>query len=189
MTGVFEVASYDRLPRPKVGDKDPTRLFASVGFALTHWERLESSLGELFDVMVSWLPRNQSNGAAHSVYCAVTTAEARIEMLRASAKCALKEYPSLLQNVTQLINTAQHFRARRNDIAHGRVIISARIGAYLIPNNVSNQAWAKDGAAKYEWSSSEVRYYADRYAELETECMSIVNTILEMISAVRTAGA
>lgn len=175
------MADYDRRPRPQHGDEDTGILFASVGMALTAWELLDSALGEMFDVLVAWRPRKLSSAAGFAAYSAVTISEARIEMLRACAKSALSKYPEMTVEVLELLNTSQHYRARRNDIAHGHVANGGEFGFFLIPNNVSARGWEKDGSAKYQWASPDIEYYTQHYIELTKKCEMLVTEISKII--------
>lgn len=174
------MAEYDRRPRSGKGDKDSNVLFQSVGQALSAWELLDSSLAELFDVIVVWRPRKLSNSAGFMAYSAVSTSEARIEMLRACAIRALNKYPSVLSTALGFINTSQHFRARRNDIAHGHAINAVEYGYFLAPNNVSARGWEKDGSAKYQWCSSDIEYYTDHFVSLTVQCHSLVAEVAKL---------
>lgn len=179
---------HDRRPNPAHGTVNVHDLWASVGAALTFWERLESSLGELFDVMVSGKARAESNAAAFAVYVSVSTAEARIQMLQASCVRALRNHKFERESTLAMIHSCQHFRARRNDIAHGMVVNLDEHGHFLVPNNVSGTKWGKDGSAKYQWGCDEIDYYTEIFRKLEDDCLRAVAVITALISAERSSS-
>ena len=76
---------WDRRPWPKEGDKDIATLYASIGRALSQWERFDGTLSLLFATMVA----GEGTLAARRAYSAVRTFEGRMEMLRAASEVVL----------------------------------------------------------------------------------------------------
>jgi hypothetical protein len=52
-TGFIMGNDWDARPRAEKGDETPDCIFHAVGAALTAWERLESILAELFDLLLA----------------------------------------------------------------------------------------------------------------------------------------
>lgn len=172
--------SWDVRPRQKKGDPIPDPLFQSVGVALTQWERLESRLAELFDALVTGAESpTKSNRSAFLAFRSVSSSSARTELVTEAAPRALLEWPELRDRSSNFLLAVSRFGARRNEIAHGMVCSLGEHGFYLSPNNVNRNKWSKEGAAKYQYTSDDVFYYAEEFGKLRVECEDLVTSIFE----------
>src|ERR1700694_302193 len=77
---------WDIRPLSPSGDPDSKELFAAIGQALSEWENVESSLAELFAVLVSSRTKSPSLWSpAIQAYGSVIAFKSRCAMLRAAA--------------------------------------------------------------------------------------------------------
>ncbi|MGQ0741596.1 MAG: hypothetical protein ACT4OG_04790 [Alphaproteobacteria bacterium] len=108
-------------PPPDKGDLAEDTLFASVGRALSAWEKFEINLARLFAAV---LGPTESIHPAMRAYGAVITFRGRIQMLSMAAETRFIEAPSevVQPDFKQVISRAQDYGARRNEIAHGVVL-------------------------------------------------------------------
>jgi hypothetical protein len=109
--------AWDRRPWPAQGDPDMDVLYASVGRALSQWERYEAHLALLFSAFVTGMETD----IARRAYCAVRTFEGRAEMLKAASEAYFHTYPNftLQDRFKDVLRDAKCYSPRRNDIAHG----------------------------------------------------------------------
>jgi hypothetical protein len=112
---------WDRPPIPSLGDEFLDQIYRAVGWALSGWEMLEMSLVGLFDILIR---TEQDSHASHRAYGAVTIWNIRRDMLKSAAEAYFWQFPdkALESNISELINLADRYAARRNDIAHGIVL-------------------------------------------------------------------
>lgn len=164
-------------PRPWLGkgDPNPDVIFHAVGYALTCWETMEYHLADLFDVLVSG-PKPKSNRAGFSAYVSVVQSSAHCPMLKAASAKALIDAASQ-QHINNLIYLVGEFAARRNEIAHGRVYNLGAFGFCLGPNNTMPRKFTKDGTAKYQYTSMDIAFYAERFSKLSAISLDISNRI------------
>jgi hypothetical protein len=113
------VHPWSRRPWPTAGESNIDVVHAQVGRALSQWERFEFILSLLFAAFVS----DGKGLAARRAYVAVRTFEGRAVMLRAAATAFFDEHPhpQMQELFKSVVDRAQEFSARRNDIAHGQV--------------------------------------------------------------------
>lgn len=170
---------WDIRARASQGDTEPEAIFVQVGAALSAWEMLESSLAELFDALVS-APHNSRAGFV--AFSAVTTSSARTEMLSAAIKQRKKEKSTIPDKLIEFIDIVSKFAARRNEIAHGRIYSIEGKEYFFGPNNISPHKWDKvrDGAAKYQYTSSEIEYYTSEFFNLRDTCVAYIDTIKKL---------
>lgn len=164
-----------------MGDANANTIFVRVGAALTYWEMLESSLGELFDCLVSGATDDmKSNRSGIAAFTAVNSSSGRTQLIEAAVPRALK-HSALLADATSLIAEVKEFGGRRNEIAHGRVVDTGEHGHYLAPNNTNPHKWhlkgQKAGAAKYQYMSSDIAYYAECFGALYLRCGDLIAAI------------
>src|SRR5262245_42389496 len=127
---------WDVRPRQGKGNETPDPIFQAVGAALTVWERLESTLAELFDLLLA-----SENRAAFKVYQSAKSSHARKEMLLAALPL---DRASGAENaeLSEFISTIGEFAACRNEIAHGQVVNLGEYGHYLAPSNLMKGKWS-----------------------------------------------
>jgi hypothetical protein len=129
--------NWKRPPRRAIGDRDAVRLYLAIGRALTFWEILEVSLGELFAILVE-----TPSQAAPRAYGTLASAFARRDMLLVAGEVLFKyRKPDQVKYhvLDKLLKNYSEASSRRNDIAHGIVTdftnnAGASIpGGYLVP--------------------------------------------------------
>src|ERR1700730_15826035 len=162
---------WDVRPRSGKGDETPDAIFHAVGVATTAWERLESTLAELFDLLLA-----SENRAAFKVYQSSKTSYAPMEMLRAALPLDRASYATN-KTLADFVSTVSEFAARRNEIAHGQVYNLAEHGYYLGPSNLIKRKWATHGAAKFQYVASDVQYYAEQFAALGERCNGLIKEL------------
>jgi hypothetical protein len=168
---------WDVRPKAVKGNQTPDSIFLAVGVALTAWERLESMLAELFDLLLA-----SENRAAFKVYQSSKTSNARREMLSAALpldRASERENAEL----TNFVSSVNEFAARRNEIAHGQIYALGEHGYYLGPSNLTKRKWGKEGAAKYQYVASDIDYYTREFGALERRCGALIG---ELKSAAKT---
>src|SRR6266480_7590832 len=162
---------WDIRPKAIKGDPAPDNIFHAVGVATTQWERLESVLAELFDLLLA-----SGNRAAFKIYRSAKTSNARQEMLGAAVPVANVDSATNRELVT-FVKTIGKYVARRNEIVHGQVFNLDEHGFYLAPSNLMKSKWTKERAAKYQYVANDVYYYAGQFAEIRTQCEALVRKL------------
>jgi hypothetical protein len=169
---------WDIPPAPSVGDRDENNLFAAIGRALTEWEQVEAACAELFAIVVSVSNKSTHQAPAIRAYGTVISFPARCEMLKAAADAYFhrrkKKKVQFSGRLMKLLNDCQQFSARRNEIAHGRVINVVRsrgnknkqIGFLLIPSFYNPKKYKIDRIVTYQYSSKEVIYFSQEFTKL-----------------------
>ena len=183
----METRPWEQRPLPKRGDLRPTKTFAAVGQALSHWSRFESHLAILF---VSFAAHAGPSPVARRAFGAVRTFEGRLEMLRAASDVYFAHAPDAHKQ-SEFNKLARRdwreFSARRNEIAHGIVqpnpegIPGVAIKGYaLVPllllhnSSKRNVGWGPD----FVYSSVEIDYYSKEFEQLATTALPFVQFIL-----------
>lgn len=161
------------------GDQAAETIFQAVGYALTAWETLESGLAEIFDALLA-----SDNRAAFRVYQTVKTSSTRTEMLDAAIP-STDASPELNADLAEFVAKVSKFGARRNEIAHGRVFNLGEHGHYLGPSNLNRHKWKLDGAAKYQYTSEDVSYYANAFMTLADRAADFAQYVREANAAAK----
>jgi len=104
------------IPIEPKGDENPLSTYASVGMALTSWERLDLIQCTIFGVLV-----NSREGSAEAAYGMASSTIARSEMLIAAAEMIINDRAELLQSITRSVKITNQLSSLRNNIAHGIV--------------------------------------------------------------------
>jgi hypothetical protein len=104
-------------PLPRIGDQNPTDVYAAVGHAISTWEYLEGTLGYLYGVFVG---DTRDASPALRAYGAVSAFGTRKDMISEAAKAYFFSNPASIEGEIQsLLDEAKQFATRRNEIAHG----------------------------------------------------------------------
>jgi hypothetical protein len=105
---------------PQQGDPEKALTYEAVGMALSNWEAFEGSLRMLFATFL----RADVDIAAKRAFGALATFRARVDLIEAAAEAYFAIYPArrIKADYRSLMNRALKYGARRNEIAHGRVI-------------------------------------------------------------------
>lgn len=112
---------WDPPPIPVKGDPDIETVYAAIGTALSAWEGLEEQLANIFAALVApdgiQLP-------AQRAYGSILTFRGRGELITAAAGAVFFLFPNtgLRTSIKNLLDEASQFAARRNEIAHGKVV-------------------------------------------------------------------
>ena len=178
---------WDRRPWPAQGDADMDTLYASVGRALSQWERFEGHLALLFSAFVTGMETD----IARRAYCAVRTFEGRAEMLRAASEAYFHTFPdtALQPQSIEVLNQAICYSPRRNDIAHG-VLDHWQPYPPQLPRELT-KAWALypsaanfrgrnfiQNAPAYCYTSAEVEYFYEKFNDLCDPVSSVAGAVL-----------
>ena len=173
--------SYDVQAAPEFGDDKEETTYAAVGRALTNWELFENQMSHLFSVLCGNV--GPATAAARA-YGAIQTFRGHKEMIEAAAEYYFLKHDgheALQKRLKDLLESANGFSARRNEIAHGYV------GAYRSkapheltwvlrsgPHNtnkrridVSPRLKFFSSHSKYAYSSTEIDYYSEYFTDLE----------------------
>ena len=119
---------WDQRPWPRRGEPGERldTLFASVGSALSAWERMETNLCRLFRLLM--LPRTagrdpRQQQVSGRAYSAVRSFEGRAAVLLAASEAYFEQFPDkeVKDLINQVLGEAKCAAGRRNDIAHGMV--------------------------------------------------------------------
>jgi hypothetical protein len=176
-----------RRPWPVAGDADMQTIYASVGQALSQWERCEAHLAMLFSALVTGM----ENDIARRAYCAVRTFEGRPSMLRAAATTYFHTSPDTeLQSLFESIRKeASNYSERRHDIAHGVVFFwqpappktrdPEEKTFALFPSAASLKGWAPEQPIpEYCYVAADIDYFYARFNDLTGPPSSLAGHII-----------
>ncbi|MDE2104322.1 MAG: hypothetical protein KGL39_44200 [Patescibacteria group bacterium] len=188
-----EPPTWDRRPWPLKGDTDLNVIYASIGRALSQWERYEGVLSLLFSELVA----GQESEGARRAYSAVRTFEGRAEMLRAASEAWFADAPDaeLLEAFKDVLRNALSFSQRRNDIAHGvvdyfqdpqRAFISFQEAATfaLYPSYASFRERSLENRPTYCFTSVEIDYYFEQFYNLQNPVIDLTTLLINQRSRV-----
>ena len=104
---------------PKRGDARKSITYRAVGHALSDWEYFEFSLNLVFRVIC----KTEWDIPLIRAYGSIMTYRGRAEMIESAADAYFRRHQtkSLQSEFRRLMNMADRFAARRNEVAHGRV--------------------------------------------------------------------
>jgi hypothetical protein len=175
----FEPKPWAIRPHAPRGDLEPKELFAAIGQALTEWEHIESSLAEIFAILVSAARKTTFWAPAIQAYGTVISVRGRCDMVRVAADACFntreKKRAKFEDRLSGLINEVLEFSNRRNEIAHGHVTAILDIwegapprtrGYYLFPSMYNPKKFKFGGKATYTYMSSDVIYYRQEFTKL-----------------------
>lgn len=144
-------------PQESHGSQEREPIFLSVGRALSSWELVESSLADMYHVLV------ELNNDLLIKYGLIFSSNPKSDLLLKSAKVFIPKYlPDFsISEFEQLIENYKNGAMRRNEIAHGIVAGLAlngndNRGLFLCPPSYNslktkqrNQAFFEEAALKY----------------------------------------
>jgi len=168
-------------PTPEAADTDINTVYAAVGEALSAWEHLEESLAQLFSIFIGL---HSGSVAAERAYGSVTAFASRKGMLEQVAEVYFRHHPDTeSQNLFKdIIEAAGNFSARRNDIAHAKVMSFLRPGdekiifllwpAFYNSNKIN---WR--GSAKFVYNSAIVSSFTGRFNDIQQTTRALIRTI------------
>ena len=159
---------WDVRPRVEMGDEKSDAIFLAVGAAITEWERLESILAELFDLLLA-----STNRAAFKVYQSSKTSNARREMLSAAIPLD-RASDAENEELATFISTVNKFAARRNEIAHGQVHNLGEYGLLSRAIQSNEKQVGQRGSAKYQYVAADIYYYIQQFEALRKQCEVLI---------------
>jgi len=166
---------WDVPPFPTEGDKLQDTTFASVGRALTAWEGFEVQLANLFAAICG---AGDDTLSAVRAYGSVISFKGRSAMVKAAAVAYFHRFPNdkLAAALTSLLNDANKFSARRNEVAHGVVLFlrsAPDSGFALQPAIYASSKNLLVGGPQYNilqeqyaYSSKEIEFFTGQFLAL-----------------------
>jgi hypothetical protein len=164
-----------KAPDPcEVGDKDEAVTFAAVGRALSKWEELEHAMAQSFISLVGYGRCVE----AHRAYGSIMANKGRLDMIEAAQEAFFlirksEEHQAIQKKLVDLMYDVKELAKRRNEIAHGIVVIKLgedlddyRDASYVLAPSYSTKTKRKlfvvsdtkimGWAPAYEYSSKEI---------------------------------
>jgi len=183
---------------PKEGDPSPIVIHSAVGKALTDWERLDRNLADIFSLLVAgYVP----NLAASRAYGSVLSVRGRIEMIQAAGAAVFADKPNkvLRLRLKELLEEAEGFAARRNDIAHGITsqylsTDNKPIGYVLGPGVTATRKVKLTSAERcesgeqptltvsYAYTAADIDRFGTEFARLRHEAMFVKRALLKYVA-------
>ena len=189
---------WDIPPFPKVGDATLKDVYCAVGEALTDWEKLDRNLAAVFALLISG---ETSQLAPMRAYGSIVSARGRVDLVRAACSAKFAERPNrnLRLRLQELLDEAEAFAARRNDIAHGiaapyRSMDDRLLGYALAPAASSTRKARLTAAelceageaptftASYIYTSIEMKYFGIQFTRLRHEAVFVTRALREYIA-------
>jgi hypothetical protein len=155
------------VPRAKRGAATENALYIAVGAALSTWELVEEGLAEIFALFIGAPEAGPASGHQPAIraYGSVVSFKARVEMVSAASQAFFHREPdsTLHKQFGRLMEEANGYAGRRNDIAHGRVQYVPEKDFYLFPGlyNSSKNPVGRD--AVYAYSDNQVHQYCEGF--------------------------
>jgi hypothetical protein len=173
--------AWDPRPPPAAGDASEDDTFRAVGQALSHWENLENHLAAIFAATI-----RGHGGAARRAYGIVQASKTRTDMIRHAAAARFegrRTHALIMPELKALLDLVDRYAARRNEIAHGVVYPYSAYrrdasGFCLFPSYYSTRKRGLDNQPTYIYSSTEIKYFAERFVELVPKASSVFIPLL-----------
>lgn len=177
------------------GEADFHLIYTGVGKALHQWEHMESGLTRLFQVLCE-----TPNFAACRAYGTIESSFSKAEMLRAAGEAFFakrnpdSENQSAIKGLLSAYKDAQQYR---NNIAHGMAVgfrlENGEFSGYFLcpPSYASKKVERIDPyevyllGAKYWYNTADLDHYANRFQELLSETMTIIQRVNGKYSVLR----
>ena len=114
---------WDRPPFPPHGNKSQRALFAAMGQTLNAWEEVEVSMAHLYSAFTTG---DRFDAKANHAYGAPDNFRGRLGLLQEAALQHYIAHPSqeIEGECSRLLRFVTGYSARRNDIAHGHVLLA-----------------------------------------------------------------
>lgn len=171
---------WDILPTPDKGDPSADITFTAVGRAMTEWEHVESALGDFFAFLLG-VDFGLSDPALRA-YGSVTSFSNRATMLEQAAEAFfhINPNPQFKERFRRLITIeCRKFSARRNEIAHGRVLAgfdkAGGISHFLMPSLYAVKKWDLQNIPQYLYTSKEISHFSREFDSLYHRVAALVN--------------
>lgn len=171
-------------------------LYTAVGQALSAWEGLEGTLASLFAELCGAVDEGASRA-----YGVVSSSAGRLDMLKEAFDCYPRRRHESLSTFTDLTKRIRLYGARRNEIAHGIVVLMADTekpphGHFLCPatynsrkrlsraaiaetqNAFAPETWSpKAVVGNYAYTAAQVSYYRGRFWGLRFEAFDLLTAV------------
>jgi hypothetical protein len=170
-------------PPPEAADKDIATVYTAVGEALSAWERMEERLASLFAIFIGL---QGPSTAAERAYGSVMSFHTRKGMLEEAGTVYFRKHPDAESQALfgELIQFADGFCGRRNDIAHGKVMSFLRPGSrefifLLWPAFYNSNKVNWRGTAKFVYNSAMIRRFAAAFDDIQNMADRLIHRIEE----------
>jgi hypothetical protein len=143
---------------------NPDELHQAIGKALSQWGSVEHHLCDTF----CHLFQGKGRYAAYKLYGTFPSTYSKIQAIRTAGEAFFSDEKEQWEYLDRVIKLAEHFLARRNDIAHGVIQPNADGTVSLAePHyNVKNKSASKNG---YEFEASHIAEYGMRFIDVANE--------------------
>jgi hypothetical protein len=172
---------WDMLPVSPTGDFDEKHLFECVGRALSEWEQVEAGCAEIFAALVMSPKKKTHLAPAIRAYGTIVSFRGRAEMIRAAADAYFltrKQKAQSFQNqLDNLMKQYQGFANRRNEIAHGCVLMLHKttrpnrpkrpLGFYVMPSFFNPKKFKLDRSITYRYTSKDLIHFRQEFTKLK----------------------
>jgi hypothetical protein len=179
---------WNPLPKEPDGDLDTSTLFAAVGEALSTWEIMEGTLGQIFAGLCG-----SHEEAPVRAFGRVQSAGGRYDMLEEAFDCSSAKRFLAAYDFPRLLKDIRCFSARRNEIAHGHALTwefnGTPKGAFWVPpsynskKHLSREQTARIEPADelfalplvtglYAYNSRQINYYRDEFIKLSNRAIN-----------------
>lgn len=158
---------WDVPPYAQSGESKPDPIYLAIGYSLSTWEFLEEALASLFAFLVGKGRTYPETSAAMRAYGSIVSFNSRAEMIGAAAKGFFQEHEIKDQEpeFREILKKCNGWAARRNDIAHGRVVSLAPSDEYyLIPALYNSRKHpADDDSPAFLYSAAQIRQFQQQF--------------------------
>jgi hypothetical protein len=170
-------------PAPEAADENIAAVYAAVGAALSAWERMEESLAQLFSIFIGL---HSGSIAAERAYGSVSSFVSRRVMIEQAAEVYFRDHPDAKSQAVfdDIVELAEGFYARRNDIAHAKAMSFLRQAdgkfifllwpAFYNSNKVN---WR--GTAKFVYNSMMIAGFTNAFDEIAQKVRELTRQIEE----------
>jgi hypothetical protein len=165
-------APWAQRPRATIGDRNPEALFCAVGAAMTMWENIEGEFSTIYANLTTERPWHKAK------YFKTPSFEIRSKMLVEISQ-RIAEDATRIQFLS-LVELAQKFSFRRNDIAHGIVFKFDDNNFILGPSKVMMRNYP-DSKASYQFNSQDVYYFVSQFMLIKSKVEALRAAIIESL--------
>jgi hypothetical protein len=179
---------WDRPPFPARGNRSERVLFESIGRALMAWEEAETTLAQLYAVFATGWARDEP---ANKEYGVPPNYGQRMQALEKKASVFFARYPSQDDEgaFSAIVQEANGYSGRRNDIAHGvtrhihwiinprssesLLSLADRLGSCVVPPHFRGNKFTKKNTPEYVLTSREINRFALAFWDIARHVMNL----------------
>lgn len=157
--------SFERPALSERGGESHDKVYMAVGRALSEWEHVESSLGNIFLQIT-----NLHILVSHEIFGAIVSSSGRADVIKAAGDAYFMHFPVRKKRFKKLIDHVKRHSGMRNDIAHG-MAIGTEQGCFLFPANYASK---KGGGLLmpqeplFKYSDADILDIAERFRKLDS---------------------